>query len=518
MTLLYHHIFIGLPDLYRDAGPSVFKEIASTSPDRRNLLVIPSALEETIIETQGGNASLNHLAKLLKTKKLPSSEINRYLNEGENLTNQALVVRASEGMDIAYLTSSEDINIKKVFQTVKKKWRTHEKGGPFVVSSEPIMHLRYQALGLQTQYPGFLTPSAGITQEGLILGNVELHGRLQTTKRTLPLEEAAEILERKLFMNQFVYFRGERQEYAVVEAGIIRKNDRIIKIDQPHLRLLDPREYNQKIKTGQYFRDDLFGISPKDMEQYLALQYGILNPDISLFFICGGSGSGKTILSYVGAMDQVVNYSQEIEKLRNQGSSPPRHFRDMFIIKPIDIMGGKSRDLGFLPGDLLQKLLPHLSPYGDSHKLTTIEEELDFEYMFRHAKRPHRGLGSRGKLGKIKLNGGYAELPINPPIDFDHTGFIRGRSINSLIVIDEAQNLTLYEIKTIIERTSEGAKIIVIGDPNQVDRGTRERNGLTGAIAHFLDEPFSGLMHLTRNYRSEMAEKARAMNAFSDGS
>ena len=99
-----------------------------------------------------------------------------------------------------------------------------------------------------------------------------------------------------------------------------------------------------------------------------------------------------------------------------------------------------------------------------------------------------------------------------------YSGHVRGRSFrNTLILVDEAQNFTPYELKTIIERTGEGCKIVLMGDPAQVDNPfcSREINGLTHAIKQYIDKPYSALVTLTRNYRSQMSEDAKSWRVFS---
>ena len=116
--------------------------------------------------------------------------------------------------------------------------------------------------------------------------------------------------------------------------------------------------------------------------------------------------------------------------------------------------------------------------------------------------------------------GGWGYLPSrNEAIEITSSGFLRGRSFkDTLVLVDEAQNFTPYEMKTILGRLGIGSKCIVLGDPDQFDnlRCSRDVNGLTSAIHHFLPEPQTTVIHLARNYRNKTSEETLNWNAFSD--
>ncbi|MBL7051697.1 MAG: PhoH family protein [Nanoarchaeota archaeon] len=524
----YHHIFLALPDIYRDAGPFALKELASKKEGRRNLLVLPAAFDKIMREHQGGRVTINEIEKKSRPGSphlLNKREAEKYIQKNPELNESVLTIRYSDSLDIAFQRGSSideitDHKVEEIFTRIGKRWTINEKNKPKLVTSDPSMHLRFRAMGLVTELPGFLTPKSDTVHEGLILGNEKIQSELHQNGGKISVEDASEILERErgLYPNQFIYFRGQTKEYAVVLGNIVRNKSgsRILQMDNLELRLLKPEEYSKKLKIGQQYHEGLLGIKPRDMEQYLALQYGVLNPDIELFFICGGQGSGKTILSYPGAIELILRYNEKQNKKRGLHESQESFYKQVLITKPTDIIGGRSRELGFLPGSLYEKMLPHLAPFEDAHNKTTLTNHLDFEDMFRHGKRNSRYGPRRGFNGKIE---NIAELPEGHAITFENTGYIRGRSISdTIIIVDEAQNLSPYEIKTIIERTGEHTKLILLGDPLQVDRGTIERNGLTWAMAHYLQQPYSGGIYLPHNYRSQMSDDARELFAFSDGS
>ena len=527
----YHHIFLALPDIYRDAGPFALKELASKTEGRRNLLVLPAAFDKIMKEHQGGRVTISDLEK----KSSPGSqhllsrdEVNKYVNDNPETNENVLTIRYSDSLDIAYqrgpsINEITDRRVEELLTNIKKRWNINETNYPKLVTSNSSMHLRFRSMGLVTELPGFLTPGSDTVHEGLILGNEALQSELQQNQGKISAEKAREILEREkeLFANQFVYFRGHKKEYAVVKGDIVRNKSgsRIIQIDNLELRLLKPKEYSRDVHIGQHFQESLFGIRPRDMEQYLALQYGILNPNVELFFICGGQGSGKTILSYPGAVELILKYNEQYNKRRKLPKDQKSFYEKLLITKPTDIIGGRSREMGFLPGTLYEKMLPHLAPFEDAHNKTTLSNHLDFEDMFRHGKRSSKFGPRRGYSGKIEASRGNADLPEGHAITFENIGYIRGRSISeTIMIVDEAQNFTPYEIKTLIERTAENTKLIILGDPLQVDRGTIERNGITWAMANYLQQPYCGGIYLPNNYRSQMSDDARGLFAFSDGS
>jgi PhoH-like ATPase len=171
--------------------------------------------------------------------------------------------------------------------------------------------------------------------------------------------------------------------------------------------------------------------------------------------------------------------------------------------------------MGFLPGSLFEKLRPFLQSYEDCHNETLLGRHLAFDEMFCHPKHKTSDFGKRSMVGKI--DGMY--LPFdNPAIDLRYSGHARGITLSdTLVVIDEAQNFTPFEVKTILERIGRGSKAIVIGDPLQVDSAvtSRDINGFTGAIQHYLGMPYSALVKLERNYRHQISDDARRWRTFS---
>jgi hypothetical protein len=522
----YHEIFVPFTDVYSIGGSEVFKEFQREKDNEKNLVVVPFSFIET-------------LKKLTNDNSLGGSEdVLKFLKRLDSLETEGNVSLYSPfaGLDIAIMHENmgREYEYKKLEELISKRWQPKEKVS-FITNSE-VDHIRLRGLNLHVEDPDFLQVDQDIVNEGIILGNDELYSRLyQQDKKgegtPVPVREAAEILNRDhLYLNQFIKFEvkskdGTKIYYARVTGDLVRNanGSKIIGSTYQKVRLLKPSEYSKDIFVGDHKRNNILGIKPRDMEQYLAFQYGLLNPDVNLFFLCGSQGSGKTLLSYVSSIDLVLWYDAELRKKRKVPNPEGKggFYKKIVLLKSNDILGGRIRDVGFLPGTLYDKLKPHLAPYIDAHKESLLGEIFPFEDILKHPRFENdfgeprlKGKGDNGP----KIDG-CAHLSSNSEVvEMTYSGYMRGRSFrDTLVLIDEAQNFTPYEVKTIIERLGEGCKGIIMGDPLQVDNPqcNREINGLTHAIQHYLEKDYSALVKLPRNYRSQMSEDAGSWRVFS---
>lgn len=212
------------------------------------------------------------------------------------------------------------------------------------------------------------------------------------------------------------------------------------------------------------------GIKPRNAEQSFAI-HAILNPDVSLVSIQGVAGTGKTLLALAAALEQRHNY------------------RQIFLARPIVPLGNK--DIGYLPGDIKSKINPYMEPLWDNLKLIQSQwKETDKEYQ------------------KITDMVTQEKLVVSP------LAYIRGRSLsNILFIIDEAQNLTPLEIKTIITRAGEGSKFIFTGDVFQIDTPylDAQSNGLSYMIDRIKDNPIYAHITLAKGERSALANIANTL-------
>lgn len=499
----YHEVFIPFPDVYEIGGTEAFKKLERPEPEEqstreKNLVVVPmpfvSRLDEakTTDDSQGAHDTLDLLKEGTRRKT--------------SYTGITLC-SASEGLDIAFVDkpaiNTDDFSVTELEKIVRECWCGEERR-PTLITSKEKYHIKFEGRGMIVEEPKFLQVSQDIVNEGIIIGSPDLLAQLYQNNSSVPLDEAVDMMGRELFVNQFLKFQA-REGY--VYAHVTPEN---------RVRLLE--QGIRKIRVGEQFRDAVFGISPRDMEQYIAMQYGLLNPDVSLMFLCGSQGSGKTLLAYVCSVDQILWYDQEMRRKRGQNGGKGGSFRNMIVLKPNEILGGKRRDIGALPGDLYQKIKPHIMPYIDAHRESTLGRMLPFDQMLLHPRFHNDFGGPRDKaLSEMKIDD-CAHLSADMEmVEMTYSGFMRGRSFrDTLILMDEVQNWTPYEVKTIIERSGEGCKVVIMGDPAQTDNPncSREINGLTHAIRHYLRMPYSMLVKLTRNYRHQMSADADSWKVY----
>jgi PhoH-like ATPase len=213
-------------------------------------------------------------------------------------------------------------------------------------------------------------------------------------------------------------------------------------------------------------RDGVMGIRPKNKEQAFALDL-LLDDSIRLVTLVGKAGTGKTLLALAGGLRKVVE----------DGT-----FTRMLVSRPVMPMG---RDIGYLPGDVDEKLNPWMQPIFDN-----------LEFLYGHGKRD---------------NSAFHELIEGGLVQVEPLTYIRGRSLpHQYLIVDEAQNLTPHEIKTIITRAGEGTKIVLTGDPYQIDNPYVDSasNGLSVVADRFRKEKIAGHITLSKGERSELAEIA----------
>lgn len=212
-------------------------------------------------------------------------------------------------------------------------------------------------------------------------------------------------------------------------------------------------------------RVSAYGIQPRNAEQTFALE-ALLNDSISLVTLSGKAGTGKTLLALAAALQRRRNY------------------RQIFMARPVVPLSNK--DLGFLPGDIQSKLDPYMQPLFDNLGVIKMSE----------------GKGQAQEIGKLLEE---EKLVISP------LAYIRGRSLVKIyFIVDEAQNLTPHEVKTIITRAGEGTKIVLTGDVFQIDHPylDAQSNGLSYLIEKMKGQNLYAHINLTKGERSELAELA----------
>ncbi|MBD3859491.1 PhoH family protein [Bacillus sp. 28A-2] len=229
------------------------------------------------------------------------------------------------------------------------------------------------------------------------------------------------------------------------------------------LGMLDQK--GELVKRLIYDQEFIWGIRPKNVQQTMALEL-LLRRDIPLVTLIGKAGTGKTLLALAAGLMQTEDLGM---------------FKKLIVARSIVPVG---KDLGYLPGEKEEKLRPWMQPIYDN-----------LEFLF-NTKKP-------GELDAILAGIGSIQV--------EALTYIRGRSIpDQFIIIDEAQNLTKHEVKTLLTRVGEGSKIVLMGDPEQIDHPYLDslNNGLTYVIERFKGQQISGHVKLIKGERSGLAQLA----------
>jgi PhoH-like ATPase len=217
------------------------------------------------------------------------------------------------------------------------------------------------------------------------------------------------------------------------------------------------------------FKQGVWGIRPRNREQHFALD-ALLDDRIKLVTLVGKAGSGKTLVAIAAGMLKTTDESV---------------YQRLLVSRPIFPLG---KDIGYLPGSVEEKLNPWMQPIFDN-----------VEFLM--------GLTQKDK----KRGRSYKELLDMGMIQIEPLTYIRGRSIPSqYMIVDEAQNLTPHEVKTIVSRAGEGTKIVLTGDPYQIDNPyvDQTNNGLVHTVNRFRTEKIAAHVTLQKGERSELAEIA----------
>jgi PhoH-like ATPase len=226
--------------------------------------------------------------------------------------------------------------------------------------------------------------------------------------------------------------------------------------------------FQQRVERVE--KEFVYGIKPKNAEQAFAVN-ALMNPEIKLVTLQGVAGTGKTLLALACALEQHKLYQQII------------------LARPIVPLSNK--EIGYLPGDANDKIGPYMEPLWDNLKF--------IKSQFGENERKHKAIVEMQEQGKIVIT----------PL-----AFIRGRSFsNIMFIVDEAQNLTPHEVKTIITRAGEGTKIVFTGDIHQIDSPYLDEhsNGMTYLIDRLKGQELFAHIKLEKGERSELANLANEL-------
>jgi PhoH-like ATPase len=261
------------------------------------------------------------------------------------------------------------------------------------------------------------------------------------------LPDGEKLLGQMLFPNQFVLFRSQ---------------------DNPNQSALGRISEDRTIHQLVHGERDAWGVRALNVEQKFAMDL-LLSDEVELVTLVGTAGTGKTLLAMAAGLQRVVE---------------DKRYKKVLISRPVIPLG---KDIGYLPGTKEEKLKHWMQPIFDNleyltHNNDDEEDSSQIDYLVETNK-----------------------------LELEAVTYIRGRSLpRQFIVVDEAQNLTPHEIKTIVSRAGEGTKVVITGDPYQIDNPylDAESNGLTYLVEKFKGQPRFGHVTLMRSERSELAALA----------
>jgi len=321
----------------------------------------------------------------------------------------------------------------------------------------------------------FISTALGLKREGskVIVITKDINLRVKCDALGL---EAEDYETDKIAKNPSDIYSGIREEFVSQETvdKLYKEEDGIEGFEGfPNEFILLKTEHNNCVGLGRIVGDKLkkynnikkiCGISPRNLEQKIAFEL-LMDPDVKLVTLVGLAGSGKTVMAAAAGLHHILSQGNTYQKL--------------LISRPIQPMG---RDLGYLPGDIDQKLDPWMQPIYDN-----------FELLLGNSRE------------NLRM---YKEQRL---IQVEPLTYVRGRSIpKAFIILDEAQNLSINEIKTIVSRAGEDTKIVITGDIEQIDNPYVDfaDNGLTHVVERFKDYGIAGHIMLQKCERSKLAELA----------
>lgn len=412
----------------------------------KNLIVIPITVIEEIdkfkkdMNETGRNA--RHVSRILdKLRSIGSIAKGVTLESGGIIRVEIYEDLALKALPPGLHSERGDNRILAVAMDLKLKADT---GPVILVSKDTNLRIKADALGLVAED----YESDKVEIEELYTGTADIKVPAEQVDRFHGQSWLDGISD--LLPNQFVTLYDETNEN---HTGLGR-------FDLQSSRILPLR------KGG---KEGIWSITSRNREQSFAID-ALLDDSIKLVTLVGKAGTGKTLLAIAAGLHKVAE-----ENVYNR----------LLVSRPVFPMG---KDIGFLPGDIEEKLAPWMQPIFDNVELLLSGHEAEK----RHSK-------------------GYKELVAMGIMEIEPLTYIRGRSIpNQFMIVDEAQNLTPHEIKTIITRAGEGTKVVLTGDPYQIDNPyvDASSNGLTYLVERLKGLNITGHVTMMKGERSELAELA----------
>jgi PhoH-like ATPase len=385
-----------------------------------------------------------------------------HLADGVPLKNGGLLKVAIATADLPTTLSiaRPGHNVDNMILATALRVRDSNPGMPTILVTKDVnLRIRADALGLSAvdydveriTIEELYSGSAEVTIASELINTFYQDGRVALDV----LKAGASEWPRELFMNEYLLLRS-RDNPSQTALG---------RVDTATGQLMPTRK----------LREGVWGIRPRNKEQHCLLDL-LLNDDIKLVTLVGKAGTGKTLLAIAAGLQKVTE---------------ERVYHKLLVSRPIFPLG---RDIGFLPGTVEEKLNPWMQPiYDNVEFLLNLSQPGGAAHRDRRQGQSHQDLVAMGLMAIEPLT------------------YIRGRSIpNQFMIVDEAQNLTPHEVKTIITRVGDNTKIVLTGDPYQIDNPyvDASNNGLTTVVERFKGRALAGTITLLKGERSPLAELA----------
>ena len=417
---------------------------------QENNIVLPITVIEEVDHFKRGNQVINLNAREF-SRMLDSMSKNAIFNGGVSLGKDKgkIKIHISKGISeqIRDVFRDDNADHRVLSVAFEMHSKSKDKKKVVLVSKDVNLRIKAKSLGIQAEdYTTDQIESLDSLYQGKEVIDNFESGLVESFFKA-PYEVPIETVNGAIVSNKMF-----ANKYFVLRNG---QSSALVVFDKAH------GAFKRVLKQSAY------GIIPRNVEQTFALD-ALLNPEIPLVSITGKAGTGKTLLALASSLEA------------------RRQYRQIYLARPIIPLGNK--DIGYLPGDIESKLGPYMQPLWDNLKV--------IQDQFGDRDKNHTKIDELVKAEKLIIE------PLS---------YIRGRSLQRIfLIVDEAQNLTPHEVKTIITRAGEGVKIVFTGDIYQIDHPylDSQSNGLSYLIDHLKGESLYAHVNLEKGERSPLAELA----------
>ena len=415
---------------------------------KENDIVIPLTVIEELDHFKRGSQVINlnarEFARTLDTMT-GSALFNGGISLGKGMGKVRIAISRGMSEEIREIFK-DDTPDHRILSCAVETQKEDRKRSVILVTKDVNLRMKAKAIGLPAE--DYSTDRISNVEE-LYSGkeiiedfNDEILVKLYQPPYEVPLSEVKRLLKGEVLPNKFYILRNDSRS---VLAHLDSSREILRRVD----------------------KNDIYGIKSRNAEQTFAVD-ALTNNNIPLVSMTGKAGTGKTLLAIASALHVKKQY------------------RQIYIARPVVPLSNK--DIGYLPGDIENKLAPYMQPLWDNIKV--------IQDQYSETDKQHIQITQLIKEDKLVIE------PLS---------YIRGRSLQRIFfIVDEAQNLTPHEIKTIITRAGEGAKIVFTGDVYQIDHPylDSQSNGLSYLIEHFKGQKVYAHVNLLKGERSELAELA----------